>query len=212
MSETQGVGTHHDLPRGSGVEIFEEHYAGKPGAGWEIDRPQRALVELARRGVFRGRVLDIGCGSGDNALMLAERGLETTGVDAAPSGIELAREKAARRGLEARFLVRDVLRLKEWGERFDTVLDVGLFHCFPDEDRPALVEGVSAVTVPGGRYVLMCFSDRQPGTRGPRRVSEQEIRTAFARGWRIEVLRPVELEVAFEPGVARAWLAVMTRR
>ena len=63
----------------NGVDIFETYYAGKPGAGWEIDGPQPAFAELARENEFRGRVLDLGCGSGENALMTAALGLDGRG-------------------------------------------------------------------------------------------------------------------------------------
>lgn len=195
----------------SGVDIFEAHYAGAPGAGWEIGRPQSALVRLAESGAFSGRVLDLGCGSGDNALLTAGLGLDTLGVDAAPSAIELARRKARESGSKARFEVCDVLRLDALGERFDTLIDVGLFHCFLPEDRPALVHSIGTVTEPGARYHLMCFSDLQPGDQGPHRVSEAELRSAFAEGWRIESLRRSALDVAFEPGTAHAWAATLTR-
>jgi len=196
---------------GSGVEVFEAHYAGQPGAGWEIGRPQPLFAELAAAGEFRGRVLDVGCGSGDNALLAAALGLETTGVDAAPSAIATAERKASERGLRVRFLVCDVLDLAELGERFDTVLDCGLFHCFHPGDRPELAASLGAVLPPGGRYFLMCFSDLQPGTWGPRRVSGAEIRAAFATGWRIDRLERTGMAVAFEPGSASAWFAALTR-
>jgi 2-polyprenyl-3-methyl-5-hydroxy-6-metoxy-1,4-benzoquinol methylase len=196
---------------GSGVDIFEAHYAGVPGAGWEIDRPQPAFVEFAKAGAFHGRILDVGCGSGENALMVAGFGHDVTGVDAAPSGIALARRKATERGIAARFLEWDALDLGALGEQFDTVLDVGLFHCFADEDRPALEKSLRAVVTPGGRYFLMCFSDRQPGSWGPRRVSKNAILTTFSDGWLVDSCEPAEIDVAFAPGTAQAWLAVLTR-
>jgi SAM-dependent methyltransferase len=199
------------LPAGSGVERFEAHYAGAPGAGWEIDRPQPMFEELARQGQFRGRVIDVGCGSGEIALMTAALGLDTTGVDAAPSGIEIALRKARERGLQARFLVHDVLDLAGLGQQFDTVLDCGLFHCFQDEDRPALVDSLHGVMPDGGRYFMMCFSELQPGTWGPRRVTRAEIEDSFAAGWRIDTLERAGMAVAFEPGTAAAWFAAMTR-
>ncbi|HEX9034349.1 MAG TPA: class I SAM-dependent methyltransferase [Streptosporangiaceae bacterium] len=202
-----------DLARAqrSGVDRFEAHYAGRPGAGWEISRPQPRFAELAGQGEFRGRVLDVGCGTGDNALLTAAMGLDTTGVDAAPTGIAIAASKASERGLAARFLVYDVLDLAMLGECFDTVLDCGLFHCFTDEDRPALVESLRAVTPEGGRYFMMCFSDREPGTWGPRRVRRAEIEDSFAVGWQIDRLERTTMAVAFEPGTAAAWFAAMTR-
>jgi cyclopropane fatty-acyl-phospholipid synthase-like methyltransferase len=199
------------LPQGSGVEIFEAHYAGKPGAGWEINRPQPAFAQLARGGEFRGRVLDLGCGSGDHALLAAGLGLETTGVDAAPTGIAIAERRAREGGLPVRFLVYDVLDLASLNEQFDTVLDCGLFHCFGDDDRPALVGNLRAVVPAGGRYFLMCFSDREPGSWGPRRVTRAEIEASFADGWRIDTLERAAMAVAFEPGTASAWFAAMTR-
>jgi SAM-dependent methyltransferase len=193
------------------VEIFEAYYAGRPGAGWEINDPQPAFVQLARENEFRGRVLDLGCGSGDNALMTAALGLDTTGVDAAPTGIAIASRKARERGLAVRFLVHDVLDLAELDEQFDTVLDCGLFHCFDDDNRPALVDALRAVVPEGARYFMMCFSDHEPGTWGPHRVTRAEIETSFAVGWRIDRLERATMAVAFEPRTASAWLAVITR-
>ena len=195
----------------NGVEIFESHYAGKPGAGWEIDGPQPAFAELAKGNEFCGRVLDLGCGSGENALMTAALGLDTTGVDAAPTGIAIASRRARERGLAVRFLVQDVLDFAELNEQFDTVLDCGLFHCFQEADRPALVDALRAMVPEGARYFMMCFSDLQPGRWGPHRVTQAEIESSFAVGWRIDKLERAAMAVAFEPGTASAWLAAMTR-
>ncbi|MFX4294660.1 class I SAM-dependent methyltransferase [Streptomyces bohaiensis] len=212
-SRGAGEGAGRPLPTGSGVDIFERHYAGEPGAGWEIHRPQRTLRRIAAEGLLRGRVLDVGCGSGDNALLCAEYGLDTTGVDAAPSAVALASAKARERGLTARFLEWDVTELAALGEQFDTLVDVGCFHCFTPEDRPRVARSMAAATVPGGRCFLLCFSDRQPGRWGPHRVTEQSVRESFTgAGWEIDSLEPAELDVAFAPGVAQAWFAAMTRR
>jgi cyclopropane fatty-acyl-phospholipid synthase-like methyltransferase len=73
--------------------------------------------------------------------------------------IQRAQRKAAERGVPATFLVKDALTLKDWTERFDNVIDSGLFHVFSDEDRLRYVEGLATVLKPGGRLFLMCFSD-----------------------------------------------------
>src|SRR5438876_6700630 len=101
-------------------------YASTPP--WEIGRPQPALTELAEAGAVHGRVLDVGCGTGEHVLMAARLGLPATGVDIAPTAIASAQRKAGERGLAARFLVWDALELAALGELFDTVLDCGLFH------------------------------------------------------------------------------------
>ena len=178
---------------------------------WDIGRPQPAFERLAADGGIVGRVLDVGCGTGEHALMAAERGLEATGIDAAPTAIRLAREKAAGRSLDARFEVWDALDLPALGERFDTVLDCGLFHVFDDHDRARFVASLESVVDPGGRYFLLCFSDKQPGDWGPRRVSPEELQASFAERWRIDSIEETVLEITLGPEGARAWLAAFTR-
>lgn len=188
---------------------FDAAYSGTPP--WDIGRPQRAFHELAEAGAIRGRVLDVGCGTGEQALMAAGLGLEAIGVDLAPTAIGIARDKARDRGLQARFVVADALDLATLGERFDTVLDCGLFHIFADAERPLFVASLAAVTRPGGRYHLLCFSDRHPGQFGPRRVRQDEIRSSFADGWRVDSIEPAILEITVNPAGAAGWLAAITR-
>src|SRR5580658_1179654 len=90
---------------------FDESYAGTPP--WDIGRPQPAFCGLAEAGAISGRVLDAGCGTGEHVIMVAQRGLDATGIDSAPSAIEKAQRKAAARGVSARFVVHDALRLAE---------------------------------------------------------------------------------------------------
>ena len=189
---------------------FDAMYAGRPP--WDIGRPQPAFVKLAERGLVRERVLDVGCGTGEHALMASALGLEATGVDASPTAIDLAKRKAQERGLEARFIVWDALELPALGQRvgrFDTVIDCGLFHVFDDDDRATFVTGLRSIIEPGGRYFMLCFSDREPGGFGPRRVTKDEIRASFADGWVVESIDAAPLEITFGPAV-QAWLVVAT--
>ncbi|MHB8605659.1 MAG: class I SAM-dependent methyltransferase [Thermoplasmatota archaeon] len=80
---------------------FEASYRGPAPAPWDIGRPQPEIVKLADAGAFQGRVLDVGCGTGENTIELARRGIVATGVDLAPTAIARAREKAKTRGLLA---------------------------------------------------------------------------------------------------------------
>lgn len=116
---------------------FDAAYHGTPP--WEIGRPQPAIAELAEAAAIGGRVLDVGCGTGEHALLAAGLGLPAVGVDASPAAIEIAGRKAAERGLQARFLLHDALDLAALGEQFDTVIDSGLFHVFTDQDRTLTV-------------------------------------------------------------------------
>lgn len=189
---------------------FEASYAaGTPP--WDIGRPQAAFRELADRGRLVGRVLDVGCGTGEHALMAAAAGLEATGVDTATTAIAIARRKADERALPARFLVQDALELARLGESFDTVLDCGLFHVFDDADRRRLVEGLRASMPVGAWYYMLCFSDAEPGDWGPRRIRQEEIRLSFADGWRVEAIDASRIEITIEPGSVHAWLASVVR-
>jgi cyclopropane fatty-acyl-phospholipid synthase-like methyltransferase len=193
---------------------FEAAYAGQ--APWDIGRPQQAFLAVADR--IAGSVLDAGCGTGDNALLFASRGHKVTAIDFLEEPIQRARRKAAERGLSATFLVMDALALQDLPEVFDSVIDSGLFHVFSDEDRRRYVEGLATVLKPGGRIFLLCFSDEEPGTQGPRRVSKRELHDAFAQGWLIESVEPTRAEVrpdlkdlTFSEGGPKAWFVVVRR-
>jgi cyclopropane fatty-acyl-phospholipid synthase-like methyltransferase len=193
---------------------FQTSYAGK--APWDISKPQKPFVEAADQ--VTGSVLDAGCGTGDTALFFASRGCKVTGIDFIEEAIKRAKLKAQERGLSVTFLVKDALTLKDCSERFDNVIDSGLFHVFSDSDRRRYVDGLATVLKPGGRVFLMCFSDEEPGTQGPRRVSKRELHDAFAQGWKMESIQPTRAEVrpdfkefAFSDGGPKAWFAVVQR-
>jgi SAM-dependent methyltransferase len=189
---------------------FDNAYQGTPP--WEIGHPQPALAELAEEGALHGRVLDVGCGTGEHALLAASLGLAATGIDASAAAIEIARRKARQRGLTASFEIHDALELGALHAQFDTVIDSALFHVFGDEERVRYEAGLRQVIAPGGRYLMVCFSDaRSPGF-GPRRVSRREIEALFADGWRVDAIDPATIEVTFDPAGVPAWRASLTRR
>jgi cyclopropane fatty-acyl-phospholipid synthase-like methyltransferase len=194
---------------------FENLYAAK--APWDIGKPQEQFVTVADR--ITSPLLDAGCGTGENALFFAARGHRVVGIDFVEPALREARRKAAERGLSVEFLNKDALTLADWSERFASVIDCGLFHVFSDGDRRRYVHGLAQVVQPGGRVFLMCFSDQEPGTEGPRRVGRQELYAAFADGWEVESVQPTQIginpdftEVKFSPGGPKAWFAVIRRQ
>ncbi len=189
--------------------LFEEAYLSLPP--WDIGRPQGEIIRLAEKGEIRGAVLDAGCGTGENALFLANQGYEVTGIDAVEAAIRKAKEKSRERRVPAVFLEWDALEISGLGRRFDTVIDCGLFHVFSNEERPVYVQELSSILVPGGTFRMLCFSEMESGDWGPRRVTQREIREAFDRGWKVNSIREARFETNLGPEGCRAWLSSITR-
>jgi SAM-dependent methyltransferase len=197
----------------TGPPDWDAVYAASTPPPWDIGRPQPAFIRLADSGLLGGRVLDVGCGTGEHTLLAAARGADAVGVDVSPRAIDHARAKAAERGIAARFEVADALHLGQLGMTFDTVIDSGCYHVFDDEARTQYVTSLASVVQPGGRCYLMCFSDRQPGDWGPRRVRQDELAASFGDGWVITAIAADAFVI--NPGLgtptAQAWLATIHR-
>ena len=199
----------HPHPGSTMPHRSEDLYASRPP--WDIGRPQPVLRALADAGAIQGRVLDVGCGTGEHALMAAGLGLNATGADVALNALHTAEQKARDRGLRARFLHQDARRLADLGESFDTVLDCGLFHTFTGDDRTAFVDSLRSAIRAGGRYFMLGFSDQQPDGEGPHRLTREQITNAFTDGWQLDSIEPATIEVTSEPDGMRAWLVALTR-
>lgn len=188
----------------------DDPYTGRPP--WDIGAPQPAFAALAEKGELRGRVLDIGCGTGEHTLLAAAHGLAATGIDLAAGALRAAERKARERGLNARFLRLDALRAADLGEVFDTALDSLVLHAFDPADRVAYLDGLRAVLRPGGRLFVLCYSDLHTAEPDvPHKVSRKDLLAAFSNGWAVESLQAtVSSSNVHADGVA-AWLAACTR-
>ena len=82
---------------------------------------------------------------------------------------------------------------------------------FSDEERPIYSASLSSALYPGGKYLMLCFSEHEPGSYGPRRVTQAEIRATFGKGWKINYIREAKLETTFSAEGVKAWLSSITR-
>jgi len=128
---------------------------------WELGKPRRVLVELVEKGLIqKGKVLDICCGAGTNAVYLAEKGFQVTGIDISPKAIEYAKRKAQKANVKIRLLVENFLNLPFEDEEFDFVFDMGCFHHVKANDRSTFIKGVHRVLKKKSLYLMVCFSYR----------------------------------------------------
>lgn len=199
------------MSRGPADRGFDASYEGDPP--WDIGRAQGAVVRLIEGGFLSGDLIDVGCGTGENALAAAAHDARVLGIDASPRAVGKAIDKARERGLSgsAEFLVADVFALEGLGRRFDAALDCGLFHVFDDHERPVYAASVAGVVPSGGALYVLCFSDRQPEGRGPRRVSQRELRDTFSGDWQIRDIVATTFETNLDEPDAQAWLASVDR-
>lgn len=195
-------------------------------APWAIGRPQRAIAELASRMRIEGPLLDIGCGTGDNAILLAHQGVEVIGIDLVPHAIDIARARAhdaAQRRIAAgegpfrappAFEAGSALDLpaRVRARRYRTLLDCAVLHVFSDADRPRYRSMMESVAAPGAKFIALAFSEHETRPGGPRRMSVDEICSTLGAGWSLDRALPVRYEHVSHAGGARAWLAVLTRR
>lgn len=179
---------------GRKYEGWDEVYrqGGEGPYPWDLGRPRDFLVKLVEKGMIPGpKALDTCCGLGTNGLYLAEKGFEVTGIDISGKALEMAARRVEESGHSSSMKLhnRSFMDMGFEAESFDFVLDVGCFHHVALEDRPRFVENVRRVLKPGGRYLLMCFSNRM----GPswNHFSDRDIRALFSGSFRILTLEEV---------------------
>ncbi len=178
---------------------------------WDTGEPEPLLVEFVGSGGVRpGPTLEIGSGTGTNAIWMAERGFEVIGVDVAPLAVERARGKLEGRALRCRFAALDFLGAPAPGGPFQFVFDRGCFHAFDEpEERRRFAAQVAAVLAPEGLWLSVIGSTEGPAREvGPPRRSAAEVTLAIEPALEIVALRSAE----FSGHGARAWLCLSRRR
>ena len=191
---------------------WEDAYKTTPP--WDIGRPQPAFEELVRAGELNmGGVLDVGCGTGENSLYLAEKGFSVVGVDLSTRAIDAAKAKAIERKLKVYFRIANALSLDFKNGYFDNAIDSGLFHTFNDNDRVDFASEIALVLKPDGRYFMLCFSDKEPTNwGGPRRITKEEIETTFSPFFDINYIRDAYFATRIHNNGGRAYLTSATKK
>ena len=179
---------------------------------WDTGVPEPMLIQVVESGVLPvGRALDVGCGTGTNAIWLAQHGYEVTGVDIAPRAIEKARAKLPA-GLSCRFGTLDFLAGKPEGGPFQLVFDRGCFHVFDEpDDRAKVAARVAAVLAPNGMWLsLIGSTEGPPREMGPPRRSLREVTDAIEPHLEILSVRSADFRDLPEP--AKAWICLSRHR
>lgn len=176
--------------------FFEWLYQDIPP--WDVGGPQPALTALFDEYPPISPVLDAGCGSGDLAISLAQRGLQVTGVDFVESAVARAREKARLLPVEVAtlldFQVADALKPSLLKRQFGSVVDSGFLHLLDPAQSDGFIDDLARALLPGGRYYLLAFAIDFSMPNLPRQITAQELRRRFTpeKGWQILDIRSAE--------------------
>jgi cyclopropane fatty-acyl-phospholipid synthase-like methyltransferase len=189
---------------------------------WHMETPPSALVELVTGGTVQPcKAIDLGCGAGTYAIYLAGIGFEVTGVDSSPTAIQLARNRARKKGVSCEFIIANLLGdMHEITEKFDFAYDWEVLHHIFPKDRQKYVQNVFHLLKHGGRYFSVSFSEKDPqfgGTGKFRKTplgttlyfsSESEIRNLLSPHFKIQELKTIEVSGKFGSHYAISALSV----
>jgi SAM-dependent methyltransferase len=187
------------------LDFFNAVYQEIPP--WDIGAPQPAMSALLGRYPPGSPILDVGCGSGDLSIYLAQLGYQVLGIDFVEKAIANAREKAGSLPAPVRplldFQVADALKPSSLQRQFGAVVDSGFFHLFDSEQCDRLVDEIAQVLLPGGHYYLHEFAVDFPLPNLPRQITAEEFHVRFTpeKGWRIKEIELVEFLSRVAPPV-----------
>lgn len=152
-----------------------------------------------------GRALDLGCGTGTNAITLAKSGWQVVGVDFVRRAISLAKKNAEQYDVQVDFRVEDVTHLESVSGKFDLVLDMGCFHSLPSSTRQSYILKIKQLLADDGTFLLYLFLKPGSDSSGTG-ASEADLRFIT------EKLELVERTDGSERGVRpSAWLTIQKR-
>lgn len=181
---------------------------------WDSGVPSKELQRvLQEEGISACRALEVGCGTGTNAVYLAQKGFDVTAVDCVTLALDQARQKAADAGVSVNWIEADVQNFGAGEEPFKFIFDRGCYHCCRRVDLPGYLKTLENVTRPGTRYLSLCGNaNEQTEGQGPPRVSEDEIRAELGGLFEFDQIREFRFEDSGGAEGPLAWSVLMTRR
>ena len=193
------------------LELWDSDYRGKAPALWDIGRPADELQKVVAGGkIGKCRVVDMCCGSGSDAIYLANRGFDVTAIDVAPTALAQAEEKAAKAHAVVHWVLADILAPPNL-KPFDFIYDRGCYHVVRDQNLTAYLETVRRFSHPGTKFLLLAARHDEQSEGGPSGVTEEELRFDFLTLFDLEWLREIRLE-SNRPGIGPpGWSAFLKR-
>lgn len=222
ISDTKGITltAHRPLPLGilphglEGIRLLDRwdaDYRGQTPPAWDIGRPADELQRIVKEGIVHAcRVVDLGCGSGTDAIFLARQGFDVTAIDISPTALSQAEEKARKAGVSVRWVLADVLALPHL-ESFDFIYDRGCYHNVRDQSLTAYIEAVRRLSHPGTKFLLVSARRDETAAADAPGVTEEELRFDFHSLFDIESLREIKLETNRTSVSPPGWSAFMLR-
>jgi len=196
---------------------IEEGYSRKYQSGdtpWDIGQADFNLIEVVtQKPILSCKVLDIGCGTGDNSIWLAQNRFQVIGTDTSDIALGKAIEKASKAGFECNFMLADFLKDKIAGAPFSFVFDRGCFHSFSSEnDRIRFAQNIAVHLEEGGLWLTIAGNaDERRQSPGPPQRTAGDIVTAVEPYF--EVLSIVSSHFgSTRPNPPRAWRCLMKKR
>jgi len=196
------------------LELWDGSYRGGKRPFWDAGQPSGELRRVVEQGIIRpGPAVDLGCGSGTDAIYLASKGFDVTAIDVAPTALSLAREKADRAGVKVRWLLASVLALPRL-EPFEFIFDRGCYHEVRFDNAAAYVETVRKLSQPGQtRFLLLAGNPNEAPVRyAPPQVAEEDIRSDFSQLFDFEWVKETRFETSNPAARGPLAWSVMLRR
>lgn len=180
---------------------------------WDTNLPSRELARVLDEGhVPPCRTIELGCGTGTNAVYLAQRGFSVTAVDVSPVALDRARRRAEQAWVDVKFVEADITRLPDLGAPFDFIFDRGCYHCVRRANLPGFVATLEQISRPGTRYLLLAGNANEQTAEGPPRVREHELRADLESLFTFQFIREFRFQ---DPGGTEGplgWSCLLTRR